>query len=132
VKQLRELTIMTPNKPGKLSEVLRVLAAAKVNLQAIDSSSGYDLNLVRLITSDQGRAKKALVKLGYTPTESEVLAVTILDQPGQLAKITAAFGKAKVNIDYMYASAATADALVIFHVSDLPGATRALRALGWK
>jgi len=30
VKQLRELTIMTPNKPGKLSQVLRTLPAAKV------------------------------------------------------------------------------------------------------
>ncbi|MCG3150497.1 MAG: hypothetical protein PCFJNLEI_03983 [Verrucomicrobiae bacterium] len=134
MKQLRELTIMTPNKPGKLSQVLRALAAAKVNLQAIDSSSGYDLNLVRLITSDAAETRRALEKLDYQVTEAAVLAVSILDQPGQLAKITGAFGKAKVNIDYMYATAAGpgAEALVVFHLSDSAAGEKALRAAGWQ
>ncbi|MEI6083938.1 MAG: ACT domain-containing protein [Verrucomicrobiota bacterium] len=134
MKQLRELTIMTPNKPGKLSQVLRTLPAAKVNLQAIDSSSGYDLNLVRLITSDATKTKRALEKLGYQVTETAVLAVTIIDQPGQLAKITSALGKAKVNIDYMYATAAAngAEALVVFHLSDSIAGEKALRAAGWQ
>lgn len=134
MKQLRELTIMTPNKPGKLSQVLRALSAAKVNLQAIDSSSGYDLNLVRLITSDPVKTKRALEKIGYQVADAAVLAVTILDQPGQLAKITSAFGKAKVNIDYMYATAAAtgAEALVVFHLSDSVAGEKALRAAGWQ
>jgi hypothetical protein len=131
---MRELTIMTPNKPGKLSQVLRALAAAKVNLQAIDSSSGYDLNLVRLITSDAAKAKRALARLDYQAQEATVLTVTVLDQPGQLARITSALGKAKVNIDYMYATAVAhgAEALVVFHLSDLAAGERALRAAGWK
>lgn len=133
MKLLRELTIMTPNQPGKLSQVLRALSGAKVNLQAIDSSSGYDLNLVRLITSDAPKTKRALEKLGYQVSESAVLAVTILDQPGQLARITGTLGKAKVNIDYMYATAAAndAEALVVLHLSDVATAEKALRAAGW-
>jgi hypothetical protein len=133
VKQLRELTIMTPNKPGKLFQVVRTLAQAKVNLQALDSSSGYDLNLVRLVASDPEKARLALEKLGYQITESHVLGVTVIDQPGQLAKLTSAIGKAKVNIDYMYSTAATegSDALVVFHLSDPVAGEKALRAGGW-
>jgi hypothetical protein len=60
MKVFKELTIVTPNKPGKLAEALRAVASARVNLIAIDASSGYDLNMVRLVTSGPQKARKAL------------------------------------------------------------------------
>src|ERR1035437_7708274 len=84
MKTFKELTIVTPNKPGKLAQALRAVAVAKVNLIAIDSVSGYDLNMVRLVTSDSQKTKSALEKLGYQATESDVLGVMIIDQPGLL------------------------------------------------
>ena len=132
MKQLKELTIMTPNKPGKLAQVLNTLAKAKLNLLAIDSSSGYDLNLVRLIASDARKTKSLLAKLGYQVTETAVLAVTITDRPGQLARLTMTLGKAGVNIEYMYATAAQMDreALVAIHISDFAKGDRASMSVG--
>jgi hypothetical protein len=129
MKTFKELTIVTPNKPGKLAEVLRAVANAGANLIAIDSSSGYDLNMVRLVTSDPQETTRALEKLKYHITEADVLGVTILDKPGLLAKVTAIFGKAKVNINYMYATAAVGghEAMVIFQLSDLTKGVRALK-----
>jgi hypothetical protein len=129
MKTFKELTIVTPNKPGKLAEVLRAVANAGANLIAIDSSSGYDLNMVRLVTSDPQETTRALEKLKYHITETDVLGVTILDKPGLLAKVTAIFGKAKVNINYMYATAAVGghEAMVIFQLSDLTKGVRALK-----
>ena len=134
MKHLKELTIMTPNKPGKLAQVLNTLTRAKLNLLAIDSSSGYDLNLVRMIASDGKKAKSLLEKLGYSVTETDMLTVTITDRPGQLAKLTTTLGKAGVNIEYMYATAAQMDreALVAIHVSDLVKGERALKSAGWQ
>jgi hypothetical protein len=133
VKQLRELTIMTPNKPGKLAAVLKALAKSNLNLLAIDSSSGYDLNMVRMIPSDAKKTKAVLGRLGFPATETTVLGVTITDRPGQLAKIASTLGRAGVNIEYMYATAAQMDceALVALHVSDLEKGERALRTAGW-
>lgn len=130
MKTFKELTIVTPNKPGKLAQALRAVAGAKVNLIAIDSSSGYDLNMVRLVTSDTQKTKSALEKLGYQATESDVLGVTIIDQPGLLARLTSVFGKAKVNINYMYATAAVSghEAMVILQLSDIDKGVRALKA----
>lgn len=130
MKVFKELTIVTPNKPGKLAQALRAVANAGVNLIAIDSSSGYDLNMVRVVTSDPGKAQKGLEKLGYNVTESTVLGVTISDKPGQLARIAAIFSKAHVNIEYMYASAVAYDqqAMVIVHVTDVDVAEKVLRA----
>jgi hypothetical protein len=132
MRQLKELTIVTPNKPGKLSRALNAVARAKVNLIAIDSSSGYDLNMVRLVVSDPAAARAALEKLGYSMTETGVLALTLTDKPGQLGKITALLGRAAVNIDYMYATAVAngREALVIFHLSDIAAGERALRKAG--
>jgi hypothetical protein len=129
MKHLKELTIVTPNKPGKLAQALNAVARAGVNLIAMDSSSGYDLNMVRLVISDAPKARMALQKLGYTATEADVLGVTLLDKPGQLAKAASALSKAKVNIDYMYASAVAngREALVIFHLSDVAAGERALK-----
>jgi hypothetical protein len=134
VKQLRELTIMTPNKPGKLAAVLNRLARAGVNLLALNSSSGYDLNMVRLIASDPRKTRSVLEKLGYPVTETTVLAVTITDRSGQLARLTTALARAKVNIEYMYATAAQMEqeVLVAIHPSDLAAGERALRAAGWQ
>jgi hypothetical protein len=129
MKIFKEMTIVTPNKPGKLAEALRAVANAKVNLIAIDSSSGYDLNMVRLVTNDPLKARKTLEKLGYNVTESSVLGITISDKPGKLAHIAAVFSKARVNIDYMYASAVAYDqpAMLIVHVPDTDAAEKALR-----
>lgn len=134
MKQLRELTIMTPNKPGKLAAVLNKLARAKLNLLALNSSSGYDLNMVRMIASDPQKTRSLLRKLGYDVSETTVLAVTIADRPGQLAKLATALGRAGVNIEYMYATAAQMEheALVAIHLSDLAAGERALRAAGWQ
>ncbi|HUJ09111.1 MAG TPA: ACT domain-containing protein [Verrucomicrobiae bacterium] len=130
MKTFKELTIVTPNKPGTLAQVLRSVAQAGVNLIAIDSSSGYDLNMVRLITSDPQATTRVLEKLKYQVAEADVLGVTILDKPGLLAQVAAAFGKAKVNINYMYATAAVSgqEAMVMFQVSDLSRGVRALKA----
>ena len=130
MKTFKELTIVTPNKPGKLAQALRTVAEAGANLIAIDSSSGYDLNMVRLVTSDSQRTTRALEKLKYHVTEADVLGVTILDKPGLLAKVAAVFGKAKVNINYMYATAAVNghEAMVIFQLSDIAKGIRALKA----
>ena len=134
MKQLKELTIMTPNKPGKLAAVLTALTRAKLNLLALNSSSGYDLNMVRMISSDAKKTKSLLEKLGYNVTETNVLAVTIADRPGQLAKLTKTLGRAGVNIEYMYATAAQMEheALVAIHVSDLIKGERALKLAGWQ
>jgi hypothetical protein len=129
MKVFKELTIVTPNKPGKLAQALRAVATAGANLIAIDSSSGYDLNMVRLVTSNPQGTKRALEKLKYHVTETDVLGVTILDKPGLLAKIAATLGNAKVNINYIYATAAVSgqEAMVIFELSDLAAGMRALK-----
>ncbi len=130
MKRLRELTIVTPNKPGKLSQALRAIAQAKINIKALNSSSGYDLNMVRLVTTDPQKTARILEKLGYPVTEAPVLALVLRDKPGELARITGLLGRAKINIDYIYGStpASGQEAVAIFHPSDIDAAEKVLKS----
>ena len=132
MKRFKELTVVTPNRAGKLGQVLRAVAKAKINLIAMDSSSGYDLNMVRMVTSEPERTRNVLEKLGYKVTEATALGIAVPDKMGALAAVAAAMGRAKLNIDYMYATAGGGqmNALVVVHVSDLTAAEKSLRAAG--
>src|SRR2546426_428909 len=105
----------------------------KLKLVALDAQSGYDLHVVPMIASDAKKTRSLLENLGYQVPKPAVLAVTITDRPGQLAKLTTTLGRAGVNIEYMYATAAQMDneALVAIHVSDLVKGERALKSGGW-
>lgn len=130
MKLLKELTIVVPNKPGTLARVLRAAAKKRINVKAIQSSAGYDLNMVRFVVKD-GTAFRALLKrLGHPVTETAVLGVELRDTPGSLAAASAALARARININYLYATSSGGPrALVILHVSDPARAQRALARL---
>src|SRR5580693_1966226 len=124
-----ELSIILPNRPGTLGEVTNALARAKVNLLAIDASGGFEYNIVRIVPDKAPKARAILRRKGLDVGETKVLCIPAQDKPGALAHIADALGGAKVNIDYLYATAGSSEskALIIAHVSDARKAIKALR-----
>lgn len=101
----RQLSLILENRPGVLAEVCADLARAKVNLLAISVANLVDHSVVRMVVSDPGRAIHLLGAGGVLVFENEVVAVTAVNRPGTLSEVARRLGKAKVNIDYLYASA---------------------------
>jgi hypothetical protein len=124
-----ELSIILPNRPGTLSEVTHALARAKVNLLAIDASGGFEYNIVRIVPDKAPKARAVLRRRGLDVGETKVLCIPVQDKPGALAKVADALSSAKVNIDYLYATAGNpqSQSLIIAHVSDARKAIKALR-----
>jgi hypothetical protein len=124
-----ELSIVLPNRPGTLGEVANALARAKVNLLAIDASGGFEYNIVRIVPDKAAKARAVLRRRGLDVGETKVLCIPAKDQPGALARVADALGGARVNIDYLYATAGTApsEAVIVAHVSDTRKALKALR-----
>jgi hypothetical protein len=124
-----ELSIVLPNRPGTLGEVTNALARAKVNVLAIDASGGFEYNIVRIVPDKAAKARAVLRRKGLDVGETKVLCISAQDKPGALAHIADALGGAKVNIDYLYATAGRpqSEALIIAHVSDARKAIKALR-----
>ena len=124
-----ELSIVLPNRPGTLGEVANALAKAKVSLLAIDASGGFEYNIVRIVPDKVAKARTVLRRRGLDVGETKVLCIPAKDQPGALARVADALGDARVNIDYLYATAGSAqsEAVIVAHVSDARKAIKALR-----
>jgi hypothetical protein len=124
-----ELSIVLPNRPGTLGDVANALAKAKVNLLAIDASGGFEYNIVRLVPDKVAKARAVLRRKGLDVGETKVLCIPAKDQPGALARVTDVLGDAKINIDYLYATAGNSqsEVLIVAHVSDARKAIKSLR-----
>ena len=116
------------NKPGVLAKLCGSLKRAKVNIEAISVADNADCCFVRLVASPTAAARRALTRGRYNFCTQRVLTLHAVNEPGQLERIAARLARAKVNIDYVYATGAKgADSLVVLGVSDL---NRAARVLG--
>lgn len=132
MKRFRELSFVTPNRPGALNDILKAIAREDINIPAINSAPGFDWNVVRLVTDDARKARAIIEQRGCSVAEETVLGVALADRPGQLASLSGALGNANINIDYLYAAAGGHDheAMVICHVSNLDNAERVLKEAG--
>lgn len=122
-----QLSIFLENRPGVLASVSSALAEAGVNLRALCVSDTVDHAVVRLVPSDPKLARDVLERGGALVVETEVLILTLPDEPGALADVARRFAAADVNIEYSYGSGGTAEAgILVMRVSDMERAKRAL------
>jgi hypothetical protein len=117
---IKQISVFLENTTGRLGEVTRVLAQAKINIRAISIADTADFGILRLIVDNSDGAMKALNEEGFTTRYSDVAAVEVDDTPGSLAKVMELFQKSQVNIEYLYASleGQTGKAVVIFKLED--------------
>jgi hypothetical protein len=117
---IKQISVFLENTTGRLGEVTRVLAQAKINIRAISIADTADFGILRLIVDNNEGATQALNDGGFTTRQSDVAAVEVDDTPGSLAKVMELFQKSQVNIEYLYASleGQPGKAVVIFKLED--------------
>lgn len=128
---IKQLSVFVENRPGKLLEIVKVLADARVNIRAMSLADTKDFGILRLIVSDIDRAKEILSNDSVV-TVTPVIAAEMSDKAGALSSILEDFGCEHINIEYMYAfTASTAlGAYVVFRVDDTESAERVLKSKG--
>lgn len=124
----KQLSIFLENKPGVLAKVCKTLGAQGINIRGLSVSDTVDHAVVRLIVDDPQKAIHVLGDHGALVVETDVLAVQMANQPGELAKMAARLARAKVNIEYAYGSSNSGPGTIFFRVSDVRRALRALSA----
>ncbi|MDR0321724.1 MAG: ACT domain-containing protein [Treponema sp.] len=117
---IKQISVFLENTTGRLSEVTKTLAAAKINLRAISIADTADFGILRLIVDKTDEAVDALNSAGFTTRQTDVVAVEIEDTPGSLAKLMEFFQKSQINIEYLYASleGQIGKAVVVFKLKD--------------
>lgn len=130
--QVKQISIFLENRVGRLEEVTDALAQADVNIRALSLADTSDFGILRLIVSKPEEAATILREKGFTIRENDVIAVEVEDKPGGLAHILHLFSTSGISVEYMYAfvERRSENAVMIFRVESVPGATKALQDAG--
>jgi hypothetical protein len=101
--KVEQISIFLENRAGRLSEVTRTLAEAGINIRALSLADTSDFGILRLIVSDNEKAKQALKQQGFTVGRTTVVPVEVQDEPGGLHTILDILSSQGINVEYMYA-----------------------------
>ncbi len=128
---VNQLSVFIENREGRLDEVLATLKSNDINIVSLSLADSSDYGLLRMIVSDPAKGKAVLKEAGFTAMLTEVLAVKLAHQVGQLQVLLAEICKAGINIDYMYALATGSDdASIVIKTADLKKAAEILSETG--
>lgn len=118
---VEQISVFVENKEGRLLEVADVLAKNNIDISALSLADTDEYGVLRMIVSDPYKAKDALLAQGIIGKVTDVLAVSISDEPGGFATSLKNITDSGISIKYMYAcvSHKKGKALMILSVSDL-------------
>jgi hypothetical protein len=123
---IRQISVFVENRPGTLVEVLDVLKDHEINLRALSVADTADFGILRLIVNDPEKVERILRGAGYAVKSTPVLTLTVADTPGGLLEKLLKMSSAGINVEYVYAFAATSanEARVVIKVDNLERAER--------
>ena len=128
---IQQISVFVENQKGKLLGTVKTLAEAGINIRALSIADTKDFGILRLITSDNQEAMEVLSQDSVVNT-TKVIAAKMEDEAGALYKVLQILSDAQINIEYIYAFAAsdTFGAYVVLRVSDVAAAQEILNENG--
>jgi len=122
-KTIKQISLFSENKPGRLAKIADVFEKEKINIRAFTIAESGDFGIIRMVVDLPDKAFSVLKKEGFTVTETDVIAIEIDDEPGSMKESAELFGEGNINIDYAYAFVGrNKKAVLIVRVSDLQSA----------
>jgi hypothetical protein len=97
---VRQFSIFTPNRLGRLHDLISLLGAHEVHVLALMVLDTTESSIIRVVVDDPDRARDLLVREGFPFTESKLVAVEV--NPTDLNRLMAALLQAELNINYLY------------------------------
>ena len=127
---IRQLSVFIENKKGKLSDAVKTISEAGINMRAMSIGDSDVFGILRLIVSDTAKAY-SLLSEDMIVKVTDVIAVKMSDKEGALYTVLRVLEKADINVEYTYAfTARELGAYVVFRVNDVEAAEKALSDKG--
>ena len=126
---VEQISVFIENKEGRLLEVAEVLAKNNIDISALSLADTEEYGVLRMIVSDPYKAKAVLLETGVICKVTDVLAVSISDEPGGFATSLKSITDNGIFIKFMYAcvSHKKGKALMVLSVSDLQKAEEIIK-----
>ncbi len=129
---IRQLSIFSENRPGKLSTIAKALKDEDINIFAFSIAEGAGYGVIRMIVDQPERAYDKLTKIGFVIKYTDVIAAQMDDHPGGLYEVTNILAEASINIEYSYAYSGKKCATLIMRVEDPDKAVKRIVDKGGK
>ncbi|HWQ91544.1 MAG TPA: acetolactate synthase [Clostridia bacterium] len=95
-----QLSIFTPNRLGRLNDLIGTLATHGVHVLALMVLDTTDSAIIRVVVDDPDTARALLVKGEFPFTESPLVVVEATSD--ELAHLMSVLLEAEININYLY------------------------------
>ena len=130
---VRQFSVFTENRVGRLSDLIARLQANAVHVMAITVLDTIDSAIIRLVLDDPDKARELLAEGGFAFHETEILAVEITAE-ADLKGVLAALLEAEVNIHYVYSFIKRPEgkSALMINVEDTEIASQSLNHRGFK
>ena len=128
---VNQLSVFIENREGRLEQVLEALKEKNINIISLSLADSSDYGILRMIVSDPEGGKAILKEKGFSAMLTQVMAVKLSHQVGQLQTLLSEICRAGINLEYTYALATgTDDASIIIKTADLEKAAEVLEKTG--
>lgn len=129
---IHQISVFLENRAGQLAEITGVLAKKGIDLRAINIAETSDYGVLRLIADKPQEAATTLLEQGFILSMTPVVAVSVPDSPGGLAKVLDVLAKENIDVEYMYSVFGQVDGLahMVFRVADTEKLVSVLKANG--
>ena len=117
---VKQISVFLENTKGSLARLTRLLSKGGIDLIALSIADTENYGIMRCIVSDTEKGIKIMREAGYVARLTDVLAVSVPDQPGGLAGVLTLLNAADVSVEYLYSFVRNSgtNALVIFRLND--------------
>ena len=129
---IKQISVFVENKSGRLAQITKVLADNHIDIRALSLADTTKFGILRFIVNEPERAEQALRDAGLTVSITDVIAVSVEDQPGGLSYPLSLLDEKGISVEYIYAfvGAPHDKAFVILRVEDNQLAAEVLKEHG--
>jgi len=129
---LKQLSVFLENRPGRITQVTKVLDEIGVNISAFSIADTSDFGILRMIVDKIDVALEALKAHGFSVRTTQVVALVVPHQPGGMHQALEYVDKAGIEIEYMYAFAYNSKAAVVIKADDTEKLVKILSESGYQ
>ena len=125
---VKQISVFIENKEGRIKKAVNEISKEGINIRALSLADNTKYGILRLIVSDNEKAKEVLKAANFIVKETEVIVVGVKDEPNGLNSTLEIFENANINVEYLYAfvSSKTDEAIVVIKIEDYESGIKAL------
>ncbi|MCL2687407.1 MAG: amino acid-binding protein [Methanobrevibacter sp.] len=126
----KQISVFIENKEGKLKNAIEALSKENINIRALSIADTAKFGILRLIVSDNKKAKEVLEENNFIVKESEVIIVEVPDEPNGLNTILTYLDDEDINLEYLYAfvSSKSDEAIVVMRLENIEEGIKVLKS----